>query len=186
MSVTKLSVFLSYLLRHKPEEIGLDMDKHGWVDVSKLIEKINTRSKYTLTNETLKDIVNMDNKGRYRFSDDGKKIKACQGHSISWVEPELRYTTPPDYLYHGTTFQAYQKIMASGSIQKMSRHAVHMQADVGKAWQSANRWRQVPVVLKIDAKHMAEDGYIFGVSDNAVWCSEIIPVQYIIECLHNT
>ena len=48
------------------------MDKHGWVDVSKLIEKINTRSKYTLTNETLKDIVNMDNKGRYRFSDDGK------------------------------------------------------------------------------------------------------------------
>lgn len=88
MSKQKTSVHLSYLLRHAPEAAELDMDRHGWVSVSQLISNVNASGKAKLTTELLQEIVATDNKGRYRFSPDGKRIKACQGHSIPWVEPE--------------------------------------------------------------------------------------------------
>lgn len=177
----KLSVFLSLLLRHKPEEVELIMDKHGWVSVNQLITNINKQGKYYINFEMLEDIVNSDNKGRYRFNDNKTKIKACQGHSIDWVEPELSIERPPDYIYHGTNTDAMRLIEKSGFISKMKRHAVHTQADESKAWQSAERWHRTAVVLKINAAQMYKDGFVFGRSDNDVWCVESIPTKYIEE-----
>lgn len=176
-----LSVYISFLLRHKPEDAGLSMDEHGWVSVKKLIEGINQSGKYQIDLEKLQDIVKKDAKQRYRFSEDGTKIKACQGHSISWVIPTLEYGQTPEFLYHGTTVEALEKIKDSGGISKMSRHAVHLQADIEKAWQSAFRWRKRPVVLKIAAWQYEKDGAIFGKTENDVWCVQEVPVQYIAE-----
>lgn len=183
MSMTRLSVYISYLLRHQPEAIGLAMDVHGWVSVTELIEKINAAGRYRITESILSEIVRMDNKGRFRYSEDRTKIKACQGHSISWVEPELTIGQPPEYLYHGTTEESWQKIRESGAIRRMSRHAVHMQAEEAKVWQSAKRWHRTPVVQKIDATAMYADGFVFGVSDNGVWCAEAVPTTYIVSVL---
>lgn len=183
MSMTKLSVYISYLLRHQPESIGIAMDNHGWVSVTDLIEKINAAGKYHITGQILDEIVRTDNKGRFRYNEDGTKIKACQGHSMSWVEPELTYGRPPEYLYHGTTEESWQKIQDCGHISKMGRHAVHMQAEEAKAWQSAKRWHKTPVVLKIDAAAMCVDGTVFGISDNGVWCAESVPAKYIVTVL---
>ena len=180
MSKQKTSVHLSYLLRHAPEAAELDMDRHGWVSVSQLISNVNASGKAKLTTELLQEIVATDNKGRYRFSPDGKRIKACQGHSIPWVEPELEVRTPPEYLYHGTTTEALQDIMKSGAILRMSRHAVHMQADINKAWQSAERRKnKTPVVLRIAAGRMSENGFNFSISENDVWFCERVPTEYI-------
>jgi len=183
VSMTKLSVYISYLLRHQPESIGIAMDTHGWVSVAELIEKINAAGRYRITESILAEIVRTDNKGRFRFSENGTKIKACQGHSISWVEPELIIGQPPEYLYHGTTEESWQKIQDCGHISKMGRHAVHMQTEEAKAWQSAKRWHRTPVVLKIDAVTMYADGNKFGVSDNGVWCAECVPIIYIKDIL---
>lgn len=177
--MTKLSVYISYLLRHQPEAIGLAMDKHGWASVTELTEKINEAGRYHITRPILDEIVRTDKKGRFCYSEDGSMIKACQGHSISWVEPELTFGQPPEYLYHGTTEESWQKIRESGCISRMGRHAVHMQAEEAKAWLSAKRWHRTPVVLKIDAAAMYSDGAAFGVSDNGVWCAESVPVDYI-------
>ena len=152
MAKKGISIYLSFLLRHRPEEIGLEMDKNGWVSVEALIAGVNEGGKYRLDLPMLEEIVQTDSKGRYRFSEDRSKIKACQGHSIPWGVPELEYLAPPKFLYHGTTTVAYDKIMKSGAISRMSRHAVHMQEDPDKAWQSATRWHLTPVVLKIDAE----------------------------------
>lgn len=183
MSMTKLSVYISYLLRHQPQTVGLAMDVHGWVSVAELIEKINAAGRYRITEQILEEIVRTDNKGRFRYSEDGLKIKACQGHSISWVEPELSIEQPPEYLYHGTTEESWEKIRESGYISRMGRHAVHMQADEAKAWLSAKRWHRTPVVLKIHAAAMHADGAVFGVSDNGVWCAESVPIIYIKDIL---
>lgn len=183
MSMTKLSVYISYLLRHQPESIGLAMDNHGWVSVAELIEKINAAGRYHITKQALDEIVRTDNKGRFHYSEDGAKIKACQGHSISWVEPELTIGQPPEYLYHGTTEESWKKIRESGYISRMGRHAVHMQAEEVKAWQSAKRWHKTPVVLKIDTVAMQADGIVFGVSDNGVWCTEWVAIKYIMSAL---
>ena len=176
-----ISVYLSFLLRHHPEAAALDMDRHGWVGTAQLLA--NIQETCPLTMEHLERIVAEDNKGRYRFNADKTRIKACQGHSIPWVEPELTYGPPPAILYHGTTQAAWEKIQSTGYISKMARHAVHMQADVEKAWQSARRWRQEAVVLQIDAERMQRDGVVFGVSDNGVWGAEQVDTDYIAKVL---
>ena len=176
-----VSIYISYLLRHDPMAVGLDMDARGYVSVEKLIEGINSAGVYTINREQLEKIVREDSKGRYRFSDDGFMIKACQGHSVPWVVPEMEYIEPPEYLYHGTTAAALDKIKNSGAILKMSRHAVHMQAQLEKAWQSAVRWHQKPVVLKIAALKLYKEGTVFGRTENDVWCAETIPASYITE-----
>ena len=180
---TKISIYLSFLLRHHPEEIGLEMDRHGWVNVREMIEGINRSGKYVISMEELEEIVRTDKKGRYRFNKEHTSIKACQGHSIPWVEPEVEYREPPQYLYHGTTTEAFEKILNSGEIKKMSRHAVHLQEEMSAAWQSAKRWHKVPVLLKISAQSMHEGGALFGRTENNVWCTEKVPVKYISEII---
>lgn len=182
---SRLSIYISYLLRHAPQDAGLDMDLHGWVLVDQLVRQINAAGKYHIDLDTLKAIVDTDDKKRFRVSENGQKIKACQGHSISWVKPELEIIPPPRYLYHGTNTEALGRIMATGAILKMSRHAVHMQADVEKAWRSAVRWKgKKPVVLKIDAVALAETGVEIGKSENDVWCCERVPTKYITDYIY--
>ncbi|MBO4391523.1 MAG: RNA 2'-phosphotransferase [Lachnospiraceae bacterium] len=186
MKSDEISVYFCYLLRHKPEEAHLAMDEHGWVDFEEFVSNVNTYGKYTVTADDIIKIVETDQKSRYKLDiQDGviKRIKCCQGHSIPWVTPELTFTAPPDQLYHGTTENAYQKILKSGKIDKMSRHAVHTHPDLTLAWQSARRRKLPAVVLVIDAKKMAEDGYRFGVTENGVWCIDEIPVEYISDVL---
>lgn len=175
-----LSIYLSYLLRHHPEDLGLEMDTEGWVNTAELIRGINQQGKYTLTKERLEQIVAQDEKGRYRFSADGTRIKACQGHSVPWVIPKMELLPPPIYLYHGTTTEALGEILLSGAVKRMRRHAVHLQADVRKAWASANRWKgKKGVVLQIAAGEMAANGFSFGKTENDVWCCAEIPEAYI-------
>jgi len=182
----RMPIYISYLLRHHPEDMRLDMDKHGWVSVQQLITEMNSNSTENnkIDLEYIKTMVAEDEKGRFRLNEDCTRIKACQGHSIPWVEPELEYLEPPEYLYHGTTTVALEKILNSGAIQKMSRHAVHMQDQEEKAWQSAKRWNLEPVVLKIAARDMYRDGIVFGKTENEVWCTEEVPVRYIAEKIY--
>ena len=183
MTKRDISGYMSFLLRHEPWDIDLQMDVRGWVCADALIEGINKKKGCGLDRTWLEEIVKEDRKGRYRFSEDGTRIKACQGHSLDFVEPELEILAPPEYLYHGTTEEALEKILATGGISKMGRHAVHMQADPEKAWQSATRWRKKPVVLRIAAGAMYAAGYVFGRTENGVWCTEAVPAAYLAEQL---
>lgn len=185
MSRNGVSFYLAYLLRHHPEDLELEMDEQGYVEVVTLLSKINEQGRWHLSRSLLDEVVATDSKGRYRYSEDGCKIKACQGHSVSWVKPEITIKPPPNFLYHGTTTEAVELIYQSGHIAKMNRHAVHMQADPEKAWKSARRWRKgkIPVVLKIAAKEHAALGARYGVTENDVWCCEEIPIKFICEIL---
>lgn len=181
----KTSIYLSYLLRHHPEDAKLDMDTKGWVNVEQLITNVNEVGKYTLDRELLEKIVAQDDKGRYRYDEDHTRIRACQGHSVPWVVPQLSYGPPPAVLYHGTTAAAWEKIRKSGAISRMERHAVHLTAEEKQGWKSARRHNISAVLLAVDAGRMAEEGYCFGVSDNNVWCTEEVPVKYILNVLQD-
>jgi putative RNA 2'-phosphotransferase len=185
MNLNDLSKYLCLLLRHQPDKAELEMDCHGWVSVEQLINGVNRFSSYKLDIALLEKIVAEDKKGRYLFDEEHKRIKCCQGHSIPWVEPELTYRQPPALLYHGTNTNAMKKIENSGAIKKMKRHAVHMQANIDKAWQSAERWHMIPVILVIDAAAMSKDGFKFGVTENEVWCTEEVPVKYICDRIYD-
>ena len=65
----KTSVFISLILRHKPEVIGINLDAHGWADVQELIAGINSTGKYQIDMPMLEEIVRTDNKQRYSFNE---------------------------------------------------------------------------------------------------------------------
>lgn len=119
----KLSKLLSYVLRHKPESIGLTLDSGGWADIDELISKVN-ESGTPFTDEQLICVVSSDDKKRYEISEGGVYIRACQGHSIN-VDLGLNKVVPPVVLYHGTTERFVEAIMKSG-LSKMSRQHVHL------------------------------------------------------------
>ena len=53
----KTSVFISLILRHKPETIGIRLDEHGWANVDELISGINKTDGYDLDMETVLTII---------------------------------------------------------------------------------------------------------------------------------
>ena len=93
------SKFMSLILRHKPETIGIVLDKHGWANVEDLIRGISKR--YPFDFSILEEIVLTDDKQRYSFNEDKTLIRANQGHSIP-VDVELDVEVPPEFLWHGT------------------------------------------------------------------------------------
>ncbi len=80
-NLKSLGVFISLVLRHKPEAAGISLDEHGWADIEKLLAGMNA-SGHRIDREMLEEIVRTDEKGRYSLSEDGAKIRANQGHSV--------------------------------------------------------------------------------------------------------
>ena len=99
MDYTHTSRFMSLILRHNPEIIGISLDEHGWADVDALIAGIAQTHEFN--REILEEIVRTDNKQRYSFNEDHTLIRANQGHSIP-VDVELDEVEPPEILWHGT------------------------------------------------------------------------------------
>ena len=175
MSIQDTSRFLSMILRHKPEEIGITLDEHGWANVEELIAGLAKRK--PLDMQILEEIVATDEKQRYSFNEDKTLIRANQGHSIP-VDVELPVTQPPEYLYHGTGEKYMESIMKIGLIPK-SRLYVHLSADYETAVKVGKR-HGTPVVLLVHAAEMAKDGYIYYRSVNGVWLTKEVPVEYLL------
>lgn len=170
----RLGRFMSMVLRHKPESIGITLDEYGYADVKELLEAMNIHGK-CIDMTILERIVAENDKKRYSFNEDHTKIRASQGHSIS-VDLQLKQKTPPKILYHGTAKRFLESIQKEGLL-KMSRQYVHLSKDVQTAVKVGQRHGEV-VVLHIDAEKMVKDGYCFYLSDNGVWLCEKVPCQY--------
>ena len=170
------SKFISLILRHKPETIGITLDEHGWADVQELIDGINRSGGHALDRDLLEEIVRTDEKQRYSFNEDHTLIRANQGHSIQ-VDVELEEKIPPDILWHGTGEKYVESIEKQGLIPK-SRLYVHLSADMETARKVGNRHGK-PVIYKVDCKRMCADGYRFFLSANGVWLTKEVPVGYL-------
>lgn len=173
--ITKQSKFLSFVLRHEPGAIGLQLDGAGWADVEELLARCRAHGR-AITRERLEEIVATSPKRRFAFSDDGARIRASQGHSIA---VDLGYETarPPELLFHGTVAAALAAIRVEG-LRRMQRHHVHLSADEATA-QNVGARRGKAIVLRIAAGAMSGAGFTFYRSANGVWLTEAVPPQYI-------
>lgn len=172
---SKLSKFLSYILRHKPEKIWINLDENWWCDVNELIEKASLCWEI-FDKEKLLQIVKNSDKQRFWFNSDQTRIRANQWHSIK-VDLELEKKQPPDVLYHWTAEKNLESIKQRW-LQKMKRHHVHLSENKNTA---LNVWKRYwkPVLLQVDAKQMHQDWIDFYVSDNWVWLVDWVDVKYI-------
>lgn len=170
MNLTKTSKFISMVLRHKPEEIGITLDEHGWANVLELLNGVQ------IDMPTLERIVETDDKQRYSFNEDKTLIRANQGHSIP-VDVELDEVEPPKYLWHGTGEKYTQSIFKVGLMPK-SRLYVHLSYDTETALAVGKR-HGTPVIFRIDALKMYQAGFKFYLSKNGVWLTKNVPVEYL-------
>ena len=175
-----VSKFFSLILRHRPEQIGLTLDKNGWADIDELLAKANlhNRTGLCITREVLMEIVATNDKKRFTVSEDGSRIRAAQGHSTQQVQIEHQAAEPPAVLYHGTAEKHLPSIRGQG-LHGVSRHYVHLSADEETAVKVGARHGK-PVVLRIDTAVMTAASHKFYLADNGVWLTESVPPQYIV------
>ena len=171
----RASKFLSLLLRHAPETIGLELDEHGWASIDDLV-RLTASSAAPLTRAIIEELVRTSDKQRFRLSDDGLRVRANQGHSLD-VDVELRECPPPDVLYHGTALAFVPSIRTDGLVRG-ARQYVHLSADAITARKVGAR-HGAPVVLEILAKEMAATGTTFYLSENGVWLTHAVPPEWI-------
>ncbi|WP_082814514.1 RNA 2'-phosphotransferase [Collimonas fungivorans] len=169
------SKFLSLVLRHKPEQIGLILDSEGWASVDELV-KLSNANGQSFDRQTIEAIVAESDKQRFALSRDGLRIRANQGHSVN-VSLGLEPIVPPDTLYHGTASRFLPSIELSG-LHSAQRLKVHLSSDASVAEHVGARHGK-PIVLIIDAQAMSADGHLFYLSQNGVWLTDAVPVNYI-------
>lgn len=168
-----ISKYFSFLLRHQPEAIGLQLNDQGWAPIDDLIKKTTD---FKLTRELIEIIVETNDKQRFSISEDGDLIKANQGHSIE-VNLNLTAQEPPEILLHGTS-ERFIKLIESIGLTKQKRHHVHLTESEAVAKTVGGRYGK-PIILAIPAKKMHQDGYTFFKTVNNVWLADHIPIVYI-------
>ena len=169
----KISKMLSYVLRHKPQSIGLILDAEGWANLDDLILK---SVKVKITRDDIFRVVKNSDKQRFIISDDGARIRANQGHSIK-VDLGLKETPPPTILYHGTATRFLDSIKSEG-LKKMNRHHVHLSSDIDTASKVGTRHGQL-IILSVDCAAMTKAGHVFYCSENGVWLTDAVPPQFL-------
>jgi putative RNA 2'-phosphotransferase len=179
MDLKKVSKYLSFILRHQPDSIGLELSDEGWADINEIIGETK---KFKLTKALINTVVETNDKKRFLISEDGSKIKANQGHSVK-VNLELEAVTPPNILLHGTAERFLESIFTQG-LTKQRRHHVHLSETQKTAISVGARYGK-PVLFKVDAKQMHIDGYEFFKTANNVWLVDCVPVKYLDKKIHS-
>ncbi|WP_151745016.1 RNA 2'-phosphotransferase [Acinetobacter calcoaceticus] len=177
MNEKAISQYLSFILRHKPEEIGLTLDNEGWADIQELISKSQPIENVILNKDIIKNVVRKSDKKRFQISDDWVKIRAVQGHSTASVNITLKKLVPPSYLYHGTAQRFIDSIKEHGILSK-DRQYVHLTENKDTALTVGARYGK-PKILVIDALKMHDSGFEFFQAENGVWLIKHVPIEFI-------
>jgi len=178
MEKVKVSRFLSLVLRHQPETIGLVLDRGGWVGIEELIAKAGAAGKRFDRDELL-DVVATSDKKRFTLSADGRSIRAAQGHSVR-VELGLTAREPPTVLFHGTATRFVTAILAQG-LKPQGRQQVHLSADEATALRVGQRHGK-PCIFRVDSAAMHARGLRFFQADNGVWLTDAVPPEFLAPC----
>lgn len=118
-----LSKKLSRVLRHGIIIENLKMDTRGYVRIDELLRNDNFKS---YKKDDIIKVVNTNDKQRFKISEDGKMIKANQGHSKEVGElindDESMNLLDEECVkgYHGTTAASYEIIKREG-LKPMNR-----------------------------------------------------------------
>ncbi len=169
------SKFLSLVLRHQPEEIGLKLDREGWAVVDELIARVNQHG-VDLDRTVVDEIVESSSKDRFEISPDGDRIRARYGHSLD-VDLGYQPQEPPPTLYHGTARRFLESIQQEG-LKPQGRSCVHLSSTTESARQVGRRHGK-PVILRVDAGRMHEDGFTFYAPSDNIWLAKEVPPEYI-------
>jgi putative RNA 2'-phosphotransferase len=169
----KLSKKMSYALRHRPDEFGLELKEGGWVGLIELAKALG------VVPAAISEVVTTPS-DKVRFIIEQRNfwpcIRAAQGHSID-IDLQLKPVEPPDMLFHGTYVGVLDKIFDTG-LKKMGRTHVHLSSSTTAAIEVGAR-RGKPVLIQVNSLKAHMEGIKFYLADNGVWLSDDIPPEYL-------
>ncbi len=176
--LTKLSKFLSLILRHQPERFALAIDGEGWASLSEVMEILKGLPNFRwATRADVMTVVEEGTADKCRFEVAGNRIRARYGHSF---DQPIRYEScvPPSVLYHGTSQRALAAIHREG-LRPMERQYVHLSSDPETAVRVGARHDEEPVILTVRAAEAHAAGVVFHQADEAVYLVKHVPVEFL-------
>lgn len=178
MTDTRLSKFMSLVLRHRATEFGLTPNAEGFVPLTDLARLAAERLGATL--EDVQRVVEFGDGSKKRFEIRGEHIRARYGHSLDLgTSVDYLPAEPPEVLFHGTHPQALARIRAEG-LKAMNRQYVHLSTTVARAEEVAARRTPRPVVLTVHALAAHRAGVVFHAPEPQHYLARAIPVEFII------
>ncbi len=171
---TRLSKFLSLVLRHRPDDFGLRMDEEGFVPVEDIVDVIVAEDILAEdVEETLHELVEEAERPRFEIVEG--RIRALYGHS-SRIRLEYPEDEPPAELYHGTGIPTARRIVREG-IKPAGRAYVHLSATEEEALSVGSRQTEQPVLIRIDTAHARREGVRFHQASEMIWLCGPVPAE---------
>lgn len=177
---TRLSKFLSGLLRHFPDEYGVELDAGGWADLT-AVEEVAANRYAWADAEAVAAVVAADPKGRFETRDG--EIRAAYGHSVDVDldagdgEAADQGDVPPT-LYHGTAPGNLEAILEEG-LRPMGRREVHLSPDVETARAVGRRHADEAAVLEVDVAGLRDDGFRVSERGPETYTADRVPPAYL-------
>jgi putative RNA 2'-phosphotransferase len=169
---SRISKLLSLILRHRPDEFGLNIDEYGFISLKEVVDVLLERYDEA-TDEAVRDLV--ADKSQHRFEIVDERIRALYGHSF-FVEMDGDVMDPPEKLYMGTTAKAGIPMEADG-IRPVDRSYLHLSTSYDSA-ESRSRQVGTPCVVEILAKKAHESGIEFYQRGEVVLTRQI-PSEFV-------
>lgn len=171
---TRLSKFLSLVLRHRPDEYRLAMDDQGFVDFDSLIDVLAAED---IVGENAEEIVQnlVEESDRPRFEIRDGRIRALYGHS-SRIQLDLPESDPPVTLFHGTTPNAARRVSEEGLLPA-GRVYVHLSGTAEEARSIGSRHCDDPILVEIDTAAARKHGIVFHHATELIWLCGPLPVD---------
>jgi putative RNA 2'-phosphotransferase len=174
-----LSKFLSYIFRHNPGSIGLELDSQGLstIPIDQLLEILQeVRNSPWINRKILESLLLLDPKGRFEINND--RFRARYGHSLKNIKIEILESDLPEFLYHGTNLSAYQQIKSEG-LKPMGRNLVHLTSSLKDAQIVGRRHKGELIILNVDVKAAVQAGIEIWQAGNTIYVSNYIPSKYL-------
>ncbi len=171
----RLSKFLSLVLRHRAQDVGLTPDAEGFVPFDALLPLVQKQFGSHVGPAEISQVVENSRPKRFEVRDG--LIRATYGHSF---KTPITYppVTPPPILYHGTHARALDRIRREGLLS-MKRQYVHLSTTIERAEEVARRRTREPVILTVRAQPALAAGILFHSPEPQHYLADHIPPEFI-------
>ena len=158
------------MLRHKPDEFGLEIDTYGYAPVDQVLQALQERYD-DATESDLTALANDPTQRRFEMNEYG--VRALYGHSFFVEMDGEPMNPPPARLYMGTT-RAAARHFARDGITSGDRYYVHLSLDRDTA-ASRSHEKSGPLVVEVLADKAHEQDIAFFARGEVILTEEIPP-----------
>jgi putative RNA 2'-phosphotransferase len=174
----RISKLLSLILRHRPDEFGLNMDEYGYIPLDEVVEAVQQRYS-AVAEEDVRDLIETSRQHRFEIVDD--RVRALYGHSF-YVEMDGEPMEPPENLYLCVPTDQGERMKEEG-VKSEDRFYLHLSPSREVAESRAGTVDSPCLVEVRAAAAASEAGVQFWERGEVVLTRQAITAEYVGEVI---